>query len=220
MKRVERRGTIESQQQREQREQHQQVQQALAHHRSQQHVPPLPNDPAERHSSSGSSSVRRSDTVVVGPGMNYERTSSTRGDEPQPRPSVPALAGLAGPSINRRPPSPPTSNGRRLAPTPPYIATLPNSTSNDEEDERDADRRPHNLSNGNHTPPSRPAAAEDVTRMDVDVEDADGDADGEEDAEADLLEAVDAAEEALAQHKSGTGSPVDESVKLKIEEEI
>ena len=91
MKRVERRGTIESQQQ---RERYQQVQQALAIHRSQQQnsnvtnplLPPPTDDGFHERapSSNVGPSLRRTGTVVVGSGMKYEHSS--RATPPPSRP--------------------------------------------------------------------------------------------------------------------------------------
>jgi len=54
------------------------------------------------------------------------------------------------------------------------------------------------------------------------MEEVDNDAEGEEDAEAELLEAVDAAEEAALREKSNGGSHADDTddVDMKIEQEI
>jgi hypothetical protein len=273
MKRVERRGTIESQQQREQREQHQQVQQALAHHRSQQNTQATGSSIAgggnenivvSERTSSGSTSgsaVRRTDTVVVGPGVNFDhqRTSSAPSRHEDPRPSsIPSSSHSRG-DILKRPDAPSTNGsgngsgssppGRRAIPTPPYIATLPGSNEIDEQDERERSlrerdrehgRRASSLLNGggerrSGTPNGVPnpetigvddGDADNQMDIDRDPDDADVDADCEEDAEADLLEAVDAAEEARKEKSSGESSrgdepeDPDEIIKMKIEEEL
>lgn len=66
--------------------------------------------------------------------------------------------------------------------------------------------------------------ADDVHPADTSLEEVDNDAEGEEDAEAELLEAVDAAEEAAhaLREKSSGGSHADDpdDVDMKIEQEI
>lgn len=64
---------------------------------------------------------------------------------------------------------------------------------------------------------------DETPQPDTSLEDADNDAEGEEDAEAELLEAVDAAEEAHAlRDKSSGGSHAEDpdDVDMKIEQEI
>ena len=66
--------------------------------------------------------------------------------------------------------------------------------------------------------------ADDIHPADTSLEEVDNDAEGEEDAEAELLEAVDAAEEAAhaLREKSSGGSHADDpdDVDMKIEQEI
>lgn len=64
--------------------------------------------------------------------------------------------------------------------------------------------------------------ADDTHQADNSLEEVDNDAEGEEDAEAEILEAVDAAEEAALREKSSGGSHVEDpdDVDMKIEQEI
>ena len=81
---------------------------------------------------------------------------------------------------------------------------------------------------GSHPPrigtPNGSSKADDVHPADTTMEEVDNDAEGEEDAEAELLEAVDAAEEAAhaLREKSNGGSHADDTddVDMKIEQEI
>lgn len=244
MKRVERRGTIESQQQREQREQYQQVQQALAIHRSQQTANATNPPPPSTHNDNGfhdrtpsssttGSSLRRTDTVVVGPGMNYEHPSQSsppqsRSEDVRPHamypsgPETPHRTGTNGNGIPRTPQEPPTARGRS------------------DSDHRMEDASPSRISDrgrasasssspvGSHPPrigtPNGSNKADDTHTADTSLEEVDNDAEGEEDAEAELLEAVDAAEEAAhaLREKSSGGSHADDpdDVDMKIEQEI
>jgi len=244
MKRVERRGTIESQQQREQREQYQQVQQALAIHRSQQQAASATNlPPPSAHNDDGlhdrtpsssttGSSLRRTDTVVVGPGMNYEHPSRT-----PPPPSRPEDVrqhaiypsdletthhnGANGNGIPRTPQEPATARARL------DLGGRAENTSPTRISER-AKPSPSSPSPvGSHPQigtPNHSKKADDIHVADTSLEEVDNDAEGEEDAEAELLEAVDAAEEAAhaLKEKSSGGSHADDpdDVDMKIEQEI
>ena len=81
---------------------------------------------------------------------------------------------------------------------------------------------------GSHPPristPNGSNKADDVHPVDTTMEEVDNDAEGEEDAEAELLEAVDAAEEAAhaMRDKSNSESHADDTddVDMKIEQEI
>ena len=81
---------------------------------------------------------------------------------------------------------------------------------------------------GSHPPlistPNGSNKTDDVQPVDTTMEEVDNDAEGEEDAEAELLEAVDAAEEAAhaMRDKSNGGSHADDTddVDMKIEQEI
>jgi len=81
---------------------------------------------------------------------------------------------------------------------------------------------------GSHPPristPNGSNKVDDVHPADTTMEEVDNDAEGEEDAEAELLEAVDAAEEAAhaMRDKSTGGSHADDTddVDMKIEQEI
>lgn len=70
--------------------------------------------------------------------------------------------------------------------------------------------------------PNGSSKADDVHQADTSLEEVDNDAEGEEDAEAEILEAVDAAEEAAhAREKSSGASQEDpDDVDMKIEQEI
>lgn len=72
--------------------------------------------------------------------------------------------------------------------------------------------------------PNGSSKADDIHQADTSLEEVDNDAEGEEDAEAELLEAVDAAEEAAhaLREKSSGASPVEDpdDVDMKIEQEI
>ena len=81
---------------------------------------------------------------------------------------------------------------------------------------------------GSHPPrigtPNGSNKADDIHPAETSLEEVDNDAEGEEDAEAELLEAVDAAEEAAhaLREKSSSGSHADDpdDVDMKIEQEI
>ena len=244
MKRVERRGTIESQQQREQREQYQQVQQALAIHRSQQQNsnatnPPLPpahtdNGFHERTPSSSNvgSSLRRTDTVVVGPGMTYEHSSRTtpppsRSEDVRTHPIPPgdseiALHNGANGNGTSGPPREPVAvparsdldHGMQDA-SPPRVSV---------KGKPPLSSPPPVAAHQQTSTPNGSSKADDVQQMDTSLEEVDNDAEGEEDAEAELLEAVDAAEEAahaLREKSNGASQAEDpDDVDMKIEEEI
>ena len=241
MKRVERRGTIESQQQREQREQYQQVQQALLIHRSQTANATNPPPPSAHNdnsfhdrthdrtppSSAVGSSIRRTDTVVVGPGMNYEHPS--RSPPPQSRPED-----VRPHTVHPSDPEAGGANGNGIPRTPQEPATAPGRLDSDHRTEnaspaRASDRGRTLASSpspaGSHPPrTSTPngSKAEDTHQADTGMEEVDNDAEGEEDAEAELLEAVDAAEEAAhaLREKSSGGSHAGDDVDMKIEQEI
>ena len=243
MKRVERRGTIESQQQREQREQYQQVQEALAIHRSQQQTASATNPlPPSAHNDNGfhdrtpsssttGSSLRRTDTVVIGPGMNYEHPSRSPppplSEDVRPHavypsdPETPHRNGTNGNGIPRTPQEPVTVRARS------------------DSDHRVEDATPSRISDRGRASASSPSPveshpristsngsnkADDAHSADTRLEEVDNDAEGEEDAEAELLEAVDAAEEAAhaLREKSTGGSHADDpdDVDMKIEQEI
>ena len=72
--------------------------------------------------------------------------------------------------------------------------------------------------------PNGSSKADDIHQADISLEEVDNDAEGEEDAEAELLEAVDAAEEAahaLREKSSGASHVEDpDDVDMKIEQEI
>jgi len=72
--------------------------------------------------------------------------------------------------------------------------------------------------------PNGSSKADDTRQADNSLEEVDNDAEGEEDAEAELLEAVDAAEEAahaLREKSSGASHAEDpDDVDMKIEQEI
>jgi len=244
MKRVERRGTIESQQQREQREQYQQVQQALAIHRSQQQIANATNPPPpSAHNDNGlhdrtpsssttGSSLRRTDTVVIGPGMNYEQPSRT-----PPPPSRPEdVRPHATHPIDSETTHQNGANGNGIPRTPQESATVRARSDLDHLVEnvspsRVSDRGKVSASSpspvGSHPQISTPNGsnkADDIHPADTSLEEVDNDAEGEEDAEAELLEAVDAAEEAAhaLREKSSGGSHADDpdDVDMKIEQEI
>jgi len=243
MKRVERRGTIESQQQREQREQYQQVQQALAIHRSQQQTANTINPPPSSaqndngfHDRTPSSNtgppLRRTDTVVIGPGMNYEHPSRTtpppsRPEDARPQSMYPSYSetthhnGTNGNGTSRAPQEPTIVRAR-----PDIDARVENASPS-----RIPDRGKPPASSpspvGSHPQISTPNGsnkAEDIHPPDTNLEEVDNDAEGEEDAEAELLEAVDAAEEAahaLREKSSGASHAEDpDDVDMKIEQEI
>jgi len=243
MKRVERRGTIESQQQREQREQYQQVQQALAIHRSQQQTTNVTNQPPpstrndngfhDRTPSSSTTgpSLRRTDTVVIGPGMNYEPPSQTSPPPARPEDTRPRVVCPSDPDTTHR--NGVSSNG--VPRTPQEPATVRERSDSDHHAEnvspsRISDRGKSASSPspvGSHPQISTPNdsnKADDVHPADISLEEVDNDAEGEEDAEAELLEAVDAAEEAAhaLREKSNGGSHADDpdDVDMKIEQEI
>ena len=69
-----------------------------------------------------------------------------------------------------------------------------------------------------------PSKADDIHQADITLEEVENDAEGEEDAEAELLEAVDAAEEAAhaLREKSSGGSHEEDpdDVDMKIEQEL
>ena len=72
--------------------------------------------------------------------------------------------------------------------------------------------------------PNGSSKADDIHKTDISLEEVDNDAEGEEDAEAELLEAVDAAEEAahaLREKSSGASHVEDpDDVDMKIEQEL
>jgi len=243
MKRVERRGTIESQQQREQREQYQQVQQALAIHRSQQQTANLTNPPPSSihndngfhdrtpSSSATGSSLRRTDTVVIGPGMNYEHQSQTSLSPPRPEDSRSHAVYSSDPdTIHRN-----GANGNGISRTPQKPASV---RARSDSDHRVENASPSRISDGGKSasspsPTGNPPPTgtmngsnkgNDPHPTDTSLEEVDNDAEGEEDAEAELLEAVDAAEEAAhaLKEKSSGGSHADDTddVDMKIEQEI
>lgn len=244
MKRVERRGTIESQQQREQREQYQQVQQALAIHRSQQQTANAANPPSSTHpdnglhertpsSSTPSSSLRRTDTVVVGPGMNYEHPSRTTPPSSRPEDVRPHPMNPSGPEIVHH--NGANGNGIPRATQQEIVpVTVPSHMDPNVQNaspSRSSDRRKASTSSQSPvgarpqiSPPNGSSKADDLHRADVSLEEVDNDAEGEEDAEAELLEAVDAAEEAAhaMREKSSGASHVEDpdDVDMKIEQEI
>jgi len=245
MKRVERRGTIESQQQREQREQFQQVQQALAIHRSQQQTantinPPPPSAHSDNGfhdrippSSTTGSSLRRTDTVVIGPGMNYDHPSRTtpppsRPEDVRPQPMYPSYPETI--HNNRA-----NGNGTPRAPQEPAMVRARLDSDPHVENKspsRISDRGKPSASSpspvGSHlqiSTPNGPNKADDIHPPNTNLEEVDNDAEGEEDAEdAELLEAVDAAEEAahaLREKSSGASHAEDpDDVDMKIEQEI
>ena len=241
MKRVERRGTIESQQQREQREQYQQVQQALAIHRSlQQTNPPPPtahndngfNDRAPSASAAGSS-LRRTDTVVIGPGMNYEHPSRSPPPPPRSEDVRPHVVHPSDPETTHRG----GTNGNGVTMPPQEPATVRGRSDSGHRVENTSPSRTSNRGRasasspspvGSHPPqistPNGSNKADDVHPADASLEEVDNDAEGEEDAEAELLEAVEAAEEAAhaLREKSSGGSHADDTddVDMKIEQEI
>ena len=244
MKRVERRGTAESQQQREQREQYQQVQQALAIHRSQQQTanalnPPPPSSHNNNgfhdrtpSSSNTGSSLRRTDTVVVGPGVDYEHPSRTTPPPPRPEDARPHSMyssypepthhnGANGNDTPRTPQEPAVVRARSdLGPhvensTPPRISDRGKKSTSSPSP---VGSHPHiGTPNGSNK-------ADDAHPADTSLEEVENDAEGEEDAEAELLEAVDAAEEAahaLREKSNGTSQAEDpDDVDMKIEQEI
>lgn len=242
MKRVERRGTIESQQQREQREQYQQVQQALAIHRSQQQTANAVNPPpASSHNDNGfhdripsssttGSSLRRTDTVVIGPGMNYEHPS--RATPPPSRPEEPHSMYHSYPENTHH--NGANGNGAPKSPQKPAMVRARSDLDPHVENaspSRISDRGKASASSpspvGSHPQISTPNGsnrADDTHPADISLEEVDNDAEGEEDAEAELLEAVDAAEEAahaLREKSSGASHAEDpDDVDMKIEQEI
>ena len=242
MKQVERRGTIKSQQQQEQREQYQQVQQALADHRSQQQTANATNPSAssvhtnngfhERMPSSATgSSLQRTDTVIIGPGMNYEHPSRTT-----PPPSQ--TEDLRSHPTHLSEPETPRHNGANGNGTPrtPQELVAPARSDSDhraqnESPSRISDRAKALASSPSPTgtrpsigAPNGSSEADDTHQADNSLEEVDNNAEGEEGAEAELLEAVDAAEEAahvLREKSSGASYAEDpDDVDMKIEQEI
>ena len=205
MKRVERRGTLESQQQ---------LQNLAVQQVQQQQYQPRATSQAQLPLSQGSDrSIQRSDTLITnqsshGPASFVQRDDST----PQHTSSRTSTVHVS-----------PAKASSRQAPTPPSIAAL-REQNDDEDEEHDPDQLPtsnvgrgggvsagHSRSNSRNgrgggtngasakrsslgTAPATRGSISPSREMEVDEMDADADADAEAEAEAEIMGAIDAAE--------------------------
>lgn len=178
------------------------------------------------------SSLRRADTVVVGPGMTYEHPPRTTPPSSRPEDIRPHLKHSGDPETTRHN----GANGNSTPRAPQEPATAP---ARSDVDHRGQNENPSRIpdrgkasasipSTGGIQPrigtPNGSSRVDDTQQTDAKLEEVDNDAEGEEDAEAEILEAVDAAEEAahaLREKSSGTSHGEDpDDVDMKIEQEI